>query len=320
MSKIKTRKVALIGAGAVGTSFLYSAMNRGVADEYGIIDVNIPGAEGNKLDLEDAIETNYLPYKVSVFEYKDLKDVDVLVITAGRPQKPGETRLDMVADNAKIMKSIATAVKKSGFSGVTILASNPVDVLTLVYQEVTGFASNKVVGSGTSLDSARLRFALSEKIKVAPQSISAYVLGEHGDSSVSAYSSASVAGKPLTHFLEANKVTKAQLEAIHKSVYRKAYEIIERKRATFYGIGSALANLTQAVLRNTNEVYACGAKLNGEYGKENAGVYTGTAAILGSEGIVKIVEIDMNDEEKVAFNKSIATLKESVEKARAAIK
>lgn len=317
MAKIKTRKVALIGAGAVGTSFLYSAMNRGIADEYGIIDINVDGSTGNKLDLEDAVATNTFPWSTTVMEYKDLKDVDVLVITAGRPQLPGETRLDMVEGNAKIMKMIATSVKESGFDGITIIASNPVDVLTTVYQEVTGFTANKVIGSGTSLDSARLRWALSEVIGIAPQSISAYVLGEHGDSSVSAYSSASVAGKPLTTFLEANKVTKEQLATMHKDVWSKAYKIIEKKRATFYGIGSALANLTQAVIRNTNEVYACGAKLEGHYGLE--GFYTGTAAIINKDGIKEIIEIDMNKAERKQFDISAKTLGVALEKARRAI-
>ncbi len=313
MTNIKTRKVALVGAGAVGTSFLYSAMNRSIADEYGIIDVNVAGAEGNKLDLEDAVATNLIPWKTSVYTYKDLKDVDVLVVTAGRPQKPGETRLEMVADNAKIMKFIAEEVKKSAFTGITIIASNPVDVLTFVYQEVTGFDASRVIGSGTSLDSARLRWALSEKIGIAPQSIEAYVLGEHGDSSVSAFSSASVGGKPLAYFLKQNKVSGATLAKMHKDVYNKAYEIIDRKRATFYGIGSALANLVEAVLRNKNEVMACGAKLDGEYGFK--GFYIGTAAVIGSNGIKQIVEIDMDVAEKAQFKKSAEVLKESIKKA-----
>lgn len=317
MSEIKTRKVALIGAGAVGTSFLYSAMNRGIADEYGIIDINVDGAIGNKMDLEDASSTNLFPWSTEVIEYKDLKDVDIIVITAGRPQKPGETRLDIVADNSKIMKFIGESVKKSGFNGITIIASNPVDILTTVYQEVTGFDSNKVIGSGTSLDSARLQDELSKKINVAPQSIYAYVLGEHGDSSVSAYSSATVSGKPLSYFLEYNKVTESDLEEIHTKVVKKAYEIIHKKRATFYGIGSALASLTQAILKDTKQVYACGAKLEGQYGYE--GFYTGTAAVIGRNGIEKIIEIDMNEKEKAQFDVSADTLKNALKIAREAI-
>lgn len=315
---VKPRKVALIGAGAVGTSFLYSAMNRGIADIYGIMDINVDGAIGNKMDLEDASATNKIAWNTDVVEYKDLVDYDVLVITAGRPQKPGETRLEMVADNAKIMKNIALEVKKSGFQGVTIVASNPVDVMTQVFQEVTGFKAEHVIGSGTVLDSARLRVALSDKIHVAPQSISAYVIGEHGDTSVSVYSSASVAGKPLTWFLEQYNVEEAELNTIHASVFKKAYEIINRKRATFYGIGSALADLTEAVLRNTNMVYACGAKLNGEYGFKD--LYIGTAAIIGSGGIKKIIELELDEVEKLQFELSAKTLQETMKKAIDAIK
>ncbi len=310
MSKIKSRKVALIGAGAVGTSFLYSAMNRGIAEEFGIIDINKEGAMGNKLDLEDAAPTNFFPYKTEVYEYKDLKDVDVLVITAGRPQKPGETRIDMVADNAKIMSIIAKSVKKSGFSGITILASNPVDVMTQVYQEVTKFDRNKVIGSGTALDSARLQQALAEKINVAPQSISAYVIGEHGDSSVSAYSSATVGCKPFMNYVEAGTVKKEELAVIHESVWKKAYEIIDRKRATFYGIGSALAALSQAVLKNTKEVLAVSAKLDGQYGEKD--LYIGVPAVIGSEGILDILEIPLNKKEKAQFTKSAKMLRETV--------
>lgn len=315
---VKPRKVALIGAGAVGTSFLYSAMNRGIADIYGIMDINVDGAIGNKMDLEDASATNKIAWNTDVVEYQDLVDYDVLVITAGRPQKPGETRLEMVADNAKIMKNIALEVKKSGFQGVTIVASNPVDVMTQVFQEVTGFKAEHVIGSGTVLDSARLRVALSDKIHVAPQSISAYVIGEHGDTSVSVYSSASVAGKPLTWFLEQYNVEEAELNTIHASVFKKAYEIINRKRATFYGIGSALADLTEAVLRNTNMVYACGAKLNGEYGFKD--LYIGTAAIIGSGGIKKIIELELDEVEKLQFELSAKTLQETMKKAIDAIK
>lgn len=316
--KNKIRKVALIGSGAVGTSFLYSAMNRGIANEYGIIDLNKEVAKGNELDLEDAASTNFLPWKTTVLDYKDLTDYDIIVITAGRPQKPGETRLEMVEDNAKIMKDIALKVKSSGFSGVTIIASNPVDVLTTVYQEVTGFSTNQVMGSGTSLDTSRLTLALSARLNISPRSIQAYVIGEHGDSSVSVFSSASVSGKPLKYFLSKNNVSKDELGKIHKDMYLKAYEIINRKRATFYGIGSSLANLVHAIFNDTRSIHACGAKLDGQYGHK--GFYTGTPAIIGATGIQEIVELDLNEAEQKQFDKSATTLETSLAKARAAIK
>ncbi|MCR8613386.1 MAG: L-lactate dehydrogenase [Mycoplasma sp.] len=320
--EIKSRKIALIGAGAVGTSFLFSAMNRGVADEYTIIDVNNMAVEGNKLDLEDASPTNFVPWKTRAVNYDDflngkanIDDCDIIVICAGRPQKPGETRLNMIGDNIKIMSTIANAIKKTAFDGITIIASNPVDILTTAYQNITGYKSNKVIGSGTSLDTARLRFELSSRIGVAPTSISAYVAGEHGDSSVSVFSSASVSGKPLQHFLEKNNISNSELKEIHEIVYKKAYNIIEKKRATFYGIGSSLANIAHAVLRDTNEILAVGAKLNGEYGYE--GLYVGTPAIINKDGIAEIIELDMNSEEKEQFDKSVKQLDETYKNALA---
>jgi len=317
MIEHNTRKVALIGAGAVGTSFLYAAMNRNIADHYGIIDINRDGAIGNKLDLEDASATNLYNWKTFVLDYKDLKDYDVLVITAGRPQKPGETRLDMVADNARIMKMIAQNVKDSGFSGITIIASNPVDVLTTIYQEVTGFDQRTVIGSGTSLDSARLQVAIADRLDIAPQSISAYVLGEHGDSSVSAFSSATVGGKNIQFFFDKYGVDDEEKKVIHMQTWSKAYDIIGLKRATFYGIGSALARLVDAVVHNAKQVFACGAKLEGQYGYE--GFYTGTPAVIGAHGISDIIEIEMNKEEKAQFDKSAKILQKTIEVARKAI-
>ncbi|NQZ66233.1 MAG: L-lactate dehydrogenase [Mycoplasmatales bacterium] len=314
---MQKRKIVLIGSGSVGTSFLYSAMNRGVADEYGVIDINLDGAIGNKLDLEDANPTNFLPYKIYIEDYKNLKDVDIIVITAGRPQKPGETRIDMVFDNARIMSKIAEDVKKSGFDGITIVASNPVDIMTQIYQEVTGFLPQKVIGSGTSLDTARLRESLSQKINVAPKSIQAFVMGEHGDSSVSVFSSASVSCKPLMDYVKNGRLNNNELLKIHENVWKKAYEIINRKRATFYGIGSDLCELVQAVLKNTRAIYACGAKLTGQYGHSN--IYIGVPAVIGINGIEEILEISMNQNEMNQFNKSAEILKSTVKKARIAI-
>jgi L-lactate dehydrogenase len=200
--KKTTNKVVLIGAGAVGTSFLYSAINQGIAEEYGIIDVNAEGAHGNKLDLEDAGPALANPVKITHGGYEQVSDADVLVITAGRPQREGETRLEMVEDNARIMKSIADEVVANGFSGITVIASNPVDVLTTVYQEVTGFDKSKVISSSCSLDSSRLRIELSNLLGVEPKQIGAFVLGEHGDSSVSTLEHGTIMGIPFKDDLE----------------------------------------------------------------------------------------------------------------------
>lgn len=315
---MKAKKIVLVGAGAVGCSFLYSAMNRGLASEYGIIDVVKANVEGQVLDFEDGSAASDYPFNVFAAEYKDCKDADIVVITAGRPQLPGETRLNMVEGNAKIMRDIATNIKKSGFKGITVIASNPVDILTLIYQEVTGFEKKKVIGSGTSLDSARLTREIAKRINVAPQSIQAYVMGEHGDSSVSAFSVATVGGAPLANFVKQKRIDQKEFPKIHEFVWRKAYEIIDRKKATFYGIGVNLANICENIIRDSRKVMAIGAFLEGQY--KNSGVYTGVPAVIGVDGIQEIIELPISSAEQKQFDQSVKQLKTVVEKARKAIK
>lgn len=315
---MKERKIILIGSGAVGSSFLYSAMNREIATQYGIIDLNEKNVLGNCLDFEDGIAASDYPFNVFKAKYSDCKDADIVVITAGRPQLPGETRLNMVEGNAKIMKTIAEEVKKSGFNGLTVIASNPVDILTFVYQQITGFDKKKVIGSGTSLDSSRLTREISKRINVAPQSIQAYVLGEHGDSSVSAFSVATVGGLSLRYFEEKGKIDKNEYPQIHEFVWKKAYEIINYKGATFYGIGVNLANICENILRDSKKIIAIGAYLEGQYNSE--GVYTGVPAVIGINGIEEIIEFKLSSEEQEQFNKSVKQLKEVVKKAQEAIK
>ncbi len=313
-----TNKIVLVGAGAVGTSFLYSAISQGIAESYGIIDVNAEGALGNKLDLEDAFAS--LPHgltKITSGGYEQVSDADVVVITAGRPQLPGETRLEMVADNAKIMKSIATEIKANGFNGITLIAANPVDVMTTVYQQVTGFDAKKVISSSCSLDTSRLRLELSQVFNIAPAEFGAFVLGEHGDSSVSTFEFGTIKGIPMKQFYAENGLTEEKLAEIHTRVYKKAYEIIDRKRATFYGIGAALADISKAILRDERRVFATGALLSGEYGQE--GVYAGVPSVIGSEGIIKTFEFPLSEAEKAQFTKSVETLKEATKAALEAI-
>lgn len=316
--KKTSNKIVLIGAGAVGTSFLYSAISQGIASEYGIIDINTEGALGNKLDLEDAFGS--LPFNgyIKAGTYELVKDADLVVITAGRPQMPGETRLEMIADNAKIMKSIAEEVKSNGFDGVTLIASNPVDVMTIVYQDVTGFDKAKVISSSCSLDTSRLRLELSKIFGIAPTEFGAFVLGEHGDSSVSTFEFGTINGIPMKDFYTEKGLTKNKLEELHKIIYKKAYEIIDRKKATFYGIGAALADISRSILRDERRVFATGAYLSGEYGQK--GVYAGIPSVIGKEGIINTFEFPLSEKEKSQFIKSIETLKEATKTALEAIK
>ncbi|AXK51203.1 L-lactate dehydrogenase [Spiroplasma alleghenense] len=317
--KKTSNKVVLVGAGAVGTSFMYSAINQGIASEYVLIDAFPQAAQGNALDLADTMAVLPQPFtSIKAGDYSDCKDADVIVITAGRPQKDGETRLDMVAGNAVIMKSIGEEIKKSGFKGITVIASNPVDVLTLVYQEVTGFDQHKVIGSGTTLDSARLRRLLAEKLNVGAESVDAFLAGEHGDSSVAVWSRASVMGQPISKYISDGVIKQADLDKIREEAVHMAYKIIELKRATFYGIGVCLTRIVKAVLRNERATLMVGAKLNGEYG--NKDLFTGVPAIIGENGWEKIIEWDLTKDEQKLFNESCTTLSAAISKAREAIK
>ena len=297
------KKIVLIGAGAVGTSFLYAAINQNLATSYEIIDVFENFSIGNKLDLEDVIASNQASFKISKGSYQSCKDADIIVITAGKPQKPNQTRLDLLLDNSRIIKDIALKIKASGFKGITIIASNPVDVITAVYQKITGFDKNKVIGSGTILDAARLSCEISKHLHVSPRSISAYVIGEHGDSSVSVLSNIKINGIDLNLFSE--KLNLDFLNDLNNIVRKKAYQIIKLKRATFYGIGAALAKIVRLILSDSDEICVVGAKLE-KYGYTN--IYAGVPAIINKNGIKEVIKLTLNKEEEVNFHKSLKIL------------
>ncbi|PPE06743.1 L-lactate dehydrogenase [Mesoplasma corruscae] len=316
--KKTSNKIVLVGTGAVGMSFIYSAVNQGIAEEYVLIDVNTKAAEGNAIDIQDAIPMLNQTSKIKAGEYSDCQDADLVVITAGRPQRPGETRLELIADNARIMKGIAQAIKGSGFTGVTLIASNPCDVLTSVYQEVTGFDKHKVLGSGTNLDSARLKRLIASKLGLAPASVNAFIMGEHGDSSLAAYSASNVMGKSIHQIKGENKISEKELEDAWYQAVHMAYEIIERKGATFYGIGASLTQLSSAILRDEKTTYMISAKLEGEYGQ--SGFYTGVPAVLSSNGWERIIEWKLEESEIAKFNESCNKLQEVYNIAKEAIK
>ncbi|WP_025755358.1 L-lactate dehydrogenase [Mycoplasmopsis cricetuli] len=309
---MKPTKIILIGAGAVGTAFVYSSINQGLAAEYGLIDQFENPRDGNVMDFEDVIFPSQRKYKVYAADYKDVKDADFIIITAGRPQKPGETRLEMVKENAEIMRNIARNVRDNGFKGITVIASNPVDIITWVYIKETGFDPKKVIGSGTILDTSRLRFLLGQKTGVSTSSIEAFVLGEHGDSSLVNFSSFKIAGLPFSKFEKLTGINADNYEAeVEYPVSRKAYKIIERKRATFFGIGACLAKIVRTIQEDSKLVLPVGALLNGEYGFND--VVAGVPVILGSNGIEKILEIELNEKEKSKFKNSIDVIKNSID-------
>ena len=301
------QKVVLVGDGAVGSSYAFAMAQQGIAEEFAIVDIIKKRTEGDALDLEDATAFT-APKSIYSADYDTCKDADLVVITAGAPQKPGETRLQLVDKNLKIIKSVVEPIVKSGFDGVFLVAANPVDILTYAVQKFSGFPKNKVVGSGTSLDSARLRVALAKKFHVDPRDVSANIMAEHGDSVFAAFSSATIGGKPLLDMAKEQGVSEDDLLKIEDDVRNKAYEIINRKGATFYGVATALMRISRAILRDENSVLPVGAPLNGEYGLKD--IYIGTPAVVNASGIERVIEVPLNDREKKAMADSAAALAE----------
>jgi len=300
------QKVVLVGDGAVGSAFAYSMVNQGLAEELAIVDVVKERTEGDALDLEDA-QVFTAPKNVYSGDYSDCKDADVVVITAGAAQKPGETRLDLVNKNLKIIKAVVKPVVDSGFDGIFIIAANPVDILTYATWKFSGFPKEKIIGSGTSLDTSRLRVALANKLDVDPRNVEAYIMGEHGDSEFAAYDEATIGSKPLKTIAKEHGISDDDLAKIEDDTRNKAYEIINRKGATFYGVATCLMRITKAVLRDENAVLPVGAPLNGEYGLDD--IFIGTPAIINAKGIEQVIEVPLSDKEKDLMAKSAATLK-----------
>ena len=309
MSKTQNhQKVMLVGDGAVGSSYAYAMALQGIAEEFGIIDVVKERTEGDALDLLDATGYTY-PKKIYSAEYSDCKDADLVVITAGAPQKPGETRLDLVNKNLRILSTIVKPVVESGFQGIFLVAANPVDILTYATWKFSGFPKERVLGSGTSLDTARLRVAMADLTGIKdPRSMHAYIMGEHGDSEFAAYSSESIGSLPFLDWAKEHDVSKETLEKIEDDVRNKAYEIINKKGATFYGVAAALARISKAILRDEDTVLPVSAYMDGQYGIND--VYIGTPAVVCADGIKQVIEVPLNEEEQTKMTESAKTLKQ----------
>ena len=239
-------------------------------------------------------------------DYDECKDANIVVITAGLSQKPGQTRLDLASANAKIMKEITESVVASGFKGIFLIASNPVDLMTYVVREVSGFDSSKVIGSGTVLDTARLRYLIGKYLKVSSKNVHAYIMGEHGDSSFVPWNHANVGCKKMTEIMKDNKHPMSDLEKIYTEVQQAAYEIINRKKATYYGIGLGLTKIIKAILNDQNEIMTVSTYLKGEYGHE--GLYIGVPTIINRKGAREVLELPLEGDEKAKFDKSCETL------------
>jgi L-lactate dehydrogenase len=308
------KKVILVGDGAVGSSYAFSLVNQGIAQELGIVDIFKEKTQGDAEDLSHALAFTS-PKKIYSADYSDAHDADLVVLTSGAPQKPGETRLDLVEKNLRITKQVVTEIVVSGFDGIFLVAANPVDILTYATWKFSGFPKERVIGSGTSLDSARFRQALAEKLDIDARSVHAYIMGEHGDSEFAVWSHANVAGVNLEEFLKDTQgVKEEELVELFESVRDAAYSIIEKKGATFYGIAVALARITKAILDNENAVLPLSTFQEGQYeGVE--GLYIGQPAIVGDKGIVRPVNIPLNDAELQKMQASAKQLKTILDEA-----
>ena len=287
----KYKKVVLIGNGAVGSAYAFAMVQQGLAEEFVIVTRHKERAVGDALDLEDATPFTS-PTKIYAGEYSDCKDADLVVITAGAPQKPGETRLDLVNKNLRILATIVKPIVASGFTGIFLVASNPVDILAYATQKLSGFPKSRVIGSGTSLDTGRFQVAIADKFNLAPESVNTYVLGEHGDSEFADLDEATIGNVPLLDYAAKRGVSKEDLLELEDKTRNKAYSIINKKGATFYGVASALMRISHAILRNENAVLAIGAPIEGQYGLDD--LYLGTPAVINAQGIASVIEIPLS--------------------------
>ncbi|MGI6112083.1 MAG: L-lactate dehydrogenase [Bilifractor sp.] len=301
------RKVAIVGCGFVGSSSAFALMQSGMFNEMVLIDMDHQKAEGEALDISDGVPF-VSPTKIYAGDYDDAADAGIIVVTAGAAQKPGETRLDLVHKNVGIYRSIIPEIAKRNFEGILLIVSNPVDILTYTAVKLSGLPENRVIGSGTVLDSARLRSRLGEHLKVDSRSVHAFIIGEHGDSEIAAFNSANVSGVPLSAFCEmrGHYHHEESQENIEEQVKNSAYEIISKKHATYYGIAMSVRRICEAIVHDEKSILPISVVMHGEYGVEN--VALSMPSIVGADGFEQHVPIPLSKDEQEQLLKSAATL------------
>lgn len=305
---INERKVAVIGCGFVGAASAFSLMQSGLFSEMVLLDANRDKAEGEALDIAHGI-----PFarqmKIYAGDYDDIMDASIIVITAGANQKPEETRLDLVHKNVAIFKSIIPEIAKRNYEGVLLIVANPVDILTHVALKLSGLPENRVLGSGTVLDTARLKYKLGEHLNVDSRSVHAFIVGEHGDSEVAVWSSANVSGIPLDTFCEmrGHYNHRAATEKIAEEVKNSAYEIIAKKHATYYGIAMSVKRICEAISHDERSILPVSNLMHGQFGIED--VVLSMPAIVGKDGVETQVPISLDEEEQKKLKESADTLK-----------
>ncbi len=305
-----TNKVAIIGAGSVGATLAYALMQSGTAREIVLIDLNREKAWGEAMDLQQGVAFTR-PVNIRVGDYGDCRDAAAVIITAGAKQKPGETRLVLAGRNARIMQAMIPEIVKHGFSGVLVITSNPVDVLTQWAWKISGLPRERVMGSGTVLDSARLRALLADRCKIDARSIHAMIVGEHGDSEVAAWSAATIGGVAIRKYCDACGKCPAGEEypKLLDQIKNAAYEIIKRKGATCYAVGLALVQIVEAILRDEHRVLPVSHVIKNVYGIKDVAI--SLPAVVGRSGIEKVILMELTPAEEEALRNSAAIVKNS---------
>lgn len=311
MVKINSRKVAIVGCGFVGSASAFAIMESGIFSEMVLIDADKNKAEGEALDISHGLPFAK-PMQIYAGDYEDISDASIIIVTAGAGQKPGETRLDLIKKNAAIFKSIIPEIAKYNKEGILLVVANPVDVLTYIAAKLSGFPENRVFGSGTVLDTARLKYLLGEHLEVDSRSVHAFIIGEHGDSEIAAWSSANVSGIPLNNFCEMRGHYNHQeaMNQIAEEVKNSAYEIIEKKKATYYGIAMSVKRICEAIVRDEKSILPISSIQHGNHGISD--VSLSMPAIVGKQGVEGLVPIELSEEEEKALRESAETLAEVI--------
>lgn len=306
---VNIRKVAVIGCGFVGSTSAFSLIQTGLFSEMVLIDANEKKAQGEAMDLSHGGAYSQ-PIKIYAGNYDDIVDAGLIVITAGANQKPQETRLDLVKKNVAIFKSIIPEIKQRQCEGLLLIVSNPVDILTYVTLKLSGFPAHRVIGSGTVLDTARLKYVIGRHLQVDPRDVHAYIIGEHGDSELAVWSGAQVAGIHINHFCELRGHFDHQeaMQNLAQEVKDSAYEIIERKGATYYGVAVAVKRIAEAIVKDEHAVLPVSSLMNGEFGLNDLCLSIPT--VIGRDGVEMVVDIYLNNDESEELQKSAQALKE----------
>ena len=306
---VNMQKVAVIGCGFVGATSAFSWIQTGLFSEMVLIDANMQKAEGEAMDLSHG--SAYLtPMNIYAGTYDDIVDAGLIVITAGANQKPDETRLDLVKKNVQIFKSIIPEIKERNCEGILLIVSNPVDILTEVALKLSGFPAHRVIGSGTVLDTARLKYVLGKHLQVDPRDIHAYIIGEHGDSELVVWSGAQVAGIHINHFCElrGHFNHEESMERLAQEVRDSAYEIIKRKGATYYGVAVAVKRIATAIVKDEHAVLPISSLMQGEFGLND--ICLSIPTVIGQNGVEKVVDIYLNNDENEKLQTSAKALKD----------